>query len=238
MKKQITTLCLLFFAGISSYSQSFVESNQTYSITTEGNKYIVSGFVPYEGMTDEIIYVNTLLWAIENVSPQLREGINDVNIAGKSFNCNIVIASPAGSGQNDTYFCKAIFRVADGKLIYYLCDIFIESTNFVSKKITPMEKLTPDKKPAHRQQMDKFEQAESAILNQLFDYISTYRPSTISHWNEITARKPVKGMTEDECRLAFGKPQSILETSGEVQWMYSSSFYLFFRDGVVSTIIK
>lgn len=29
-------------------------------------------------------------------------------------------------------------------------------------------------------------------------------------------------MTEDECLLAFGKPQTIQESNGEVQWMYSA----------------
>ena len=45
-------------------------------------------------------------------------------------------------------------------------------------------------------------------------------------------------MTEDECRLAVGKPQTVLESNGEVQWMYSSSFYVFFKNGRVETIIK
>jgi hypothetical protein len=49
---------------------------------------------------------------------------------------------------------------------------------------------------------------------------------------------PVKGMNEDECRLAFGKPQVVLESNGEVQWMYSSSFYIFFRSGKVISYIK
>ena len=45
-------------------------------------------------------------------------------------------------------------------------------------------------------------------------------------------------MTEDECRLAFGKPLTIMETGGEIQWMYNRSFYLFFKEGRVQTIIK
>ncbi|KAB4178413.1 hypothetical protein GAQ34_23190, partial [Bacteroides uniformis] len=60
----------------------------------------------------------------------------------------------------------------------------------------------------------------------------------ITHWNEININKPVKGMTEDECLLACGKPQTIQESNGAVQWMYSSSFYLFFKNGHVETIIK
>ena len=49
---------------------------------------------------------------------------------------------------------------------------------------------------------------------------------------------PVKGMTEEECLMAFGKPRSVQENNGEVQWMYSGSFYLFFRNGKVETIVR
>ena len=106
------------------------------------------------------------------------------------------------------------------------------------KKVTPLEMLTPDKKAAHKQTMEDFTQIESSVLNKLFDFISTNQLSEITHWDAISIRKPIKGMNEDECRLAFGKPQSILETNGEIQWMYSSSFYLFFKNGQVQTIIK
>ena len=60
----------------------------------------------------------------------------------------------------------------------------------------------------------------------------------VSGFTSFSIGKPVKGMTEDECRLAFGKPQTVLESNGEVQWMYSSSFYVFFKNGRVETIIK
>ena len=86
--------------------------------------------------------------------------------------------------------------------------------------------------------MDDFVQVESQVLNKMFDFIVTNQLSPITHWNEISINKPVKGMTEDECLLAFGKPQTIQESNGEVQWMYSSSFYLFFKNGHVETIIK
>lgn len=86
--------------------------------------------------------------------------------------------------------------------------------------------------------MDDFVQVESQVLNKMFDFIITNQLSPITHWNEININKPVKGMTEDECLLAFGKPQTIQESNGEVQWMYSSSFYLFFKNGHVETIIK
>ncbi|WP_368126758.1 hypothetical protein, partial [Bacteroides caccae] len=178
------------------------------------------------------------LWTVENVCPKLREGITEANVPAKSFSCDLVLASQADSKQNNTYYCKAIFRVAEGKLVYYLSDVLIESSVLVMKKVTAMEKLQPEKKASHKEIMDDFVQVESQMLNRMFDFIATHQLSPITHWNEISIGKPVKGMTEDECRLAFGKPQTVLESNGEVQWMYSSSFYVFFKNGRVETIIK
>lgn len=95
------------------------------------------------------------------------------------------------------------------------------------KKLTPMEKLQPEKRTSHKETMDDFVHIESQMLNKMFDFVSTNQLSPISHWNEISIGKPVKGMTEDECLLAFGKPQTVSESNGEVQWMYSSSFIFF-----------
>ena len=101
-----------------------------------------------------------------------------------------------------------------------------------------MENLKPEKKEAHKEIMNDFVKSESQALNKLFYFIITNKVSTITHWSDIAISRPVKGMTEDECLMAFGKPRSIQENNGEVQWMYSGSFYLFFRNGVVETILR
>ncbi len=231
-------LCCLFGCTLPSVAQTFIETGKKYPLIQEAGKYVVSGFVPFANVRDEDIYANVLLWTIENVCPQLKEGITEMNVAARSFTCNLALTSPEGSGQKSTYYCRAIFRVAEGKLTYYLSNITVEAPILVIKKITPMEKLNPEKKEAHRQIMDDFVVSGSQLLNNIFDFVVTNRPSAITHWQEISIGKPVKGMTEDECRLAFGKPQTVMEANGEVQWMYNSSFYLFFKDGHVQTIIK
>lgn len=235
---RISILLLFMFHIFTLSSQTFVETGNIYPLNIDGNKYVVSGFVSFENLNDEEIYANALLWTVENVCPKQQEGITKRDVKDKSFNCDFILGSLAGSGLDNTYYCRALFRVADKKLVYYLSDILIESPAFVMKKVTPLEKLTPEKKTSHKQTMDDFIQVESSVLNKLLDFISSNKLSEITHWNEISIRKPVKGMTEDECRLAFGKPQTVLETNGEVQWMYNSSFYLFFKNGQVQTIIK
>lgn len=232
-------ILFLFLSRIFTLAgQTFVETGNTYPISVDGNKYVVSGFTPFENLKDEEIYANALLWTVENICPKLQEGITKKDVKSKSFSCDLVLASLADSEFNNTYYCRIILRVADNKLIYYLSDVLIESSVFVMKKVTPLEKLMPDKKATHRQIINDFVQVESSVLNKIFDFINTNKLPEITHWNEISISKPIKGMTEVECRLAFGKPQTILETNGEVQWMYNSSFYLFFKNGHVQTIIK
>lgn len=235
---RLLILFLSLFPVFTLSAQTFVETGNSYPISVDGTKYVVSGFTSFNNLKDEEIYANALLWTVENVCPRLQEGITSRDVKAKSFSCDLVLASLAGSGLDNTYYCQIIFRIADGKLIYYLSDVLIESPAFVMKKVTPLEKLTPEKKASHKQAMDDFIQVESSVLNKLFDFVSINKLSEITHWNEINIRKPINGMTENECRLAFGKPQTILETNGEVQWMYSSSFYLFFKNGRVQTIIK
>ena len=68
--------------------------------------------------------------------------------------------------------------------------------------------------------------------------IQTNRLPAITHWEEIRLRKAAVGMNETECFLAFGKPQTVLESNGQVQWMYTSSFHLFFKNELVYTVLK
>ena len=122
-------------------AQTFVEIGNTYPVSVDGNKYVVNGFITFDKLTDEEIYANTLLWTVENVCPKLQEGINDRNDKGKSFRCDWIIGSLAGSGFENTYYCRVNFRVADQKLVYYISDVLIESPAFVMKKVTPSRKV-------------------------------------------------------------------------------------------------
>lgn len=216
---------------------SFSETGTIYPIESDGQKYVVSGFVSIANQSDENIFANTLLWCVENVCPQLRDGINDVDVTKKKFSCDIVLDSAPGSGLENTYYCTARFSVAAGRLIYHLSDIRIESQSVVFKKVTPMERLNPDKKESHKKTMDDFTQSESSTLNAIFDFVKENQPQ-VTHWNEIGIRKPIEGMTFDECLITFGKPKTTHESGGETQWMYSTSFILFFRDGKVCTILN
>lgn len=238
IKRQILIITCLLAGVFSALGQTFTELKTQYPISADGKNYVVSGFIPLDKMSDETIFANTLLWTINNVCPELRKGIHDLNVSAKSFHCDWVLSSNADSNQQNVYFCQARFQVKEGKLIYYLSNILIESSVLMIKRQTPMEKLKPEKKESHKEIVDDFVLSESYALNKLFDFVTTNKVTAITHWSDIAISRPVKGMTEDECLMAFGKPRSIQENNGEVQWVYSSSFYLFFRKGRVETIIR
>jgi hypothetical protein len=216
---------------------SFSDRAQQYNLSDEGEKKVVTGFVSFS-KNDQSIFANSLLWAIENISSKERENLRDINFNTNSFSSNLILSSEDGSKQKNTYYCKLKLKVNEGRLVFHISDIMIESTVLIAKKQTRIEKLQPEKKVAHQDVIDDFVGLESKVLNSLFDYVNTYKLSTISHMDEVKMGIPVKGMNEDECRLAFGKPQVVLESNGEVQWMYSSSFYIFFRSGKVVSYIK
>lgn len=230
-------VCALAIVSAAAQNYSFSDRAQQYSLSDEGDKKVVTGFVSFS-KDDQTIFANSLLWAIENISPKERENLRDINFNTNSFNANLVLASSEDSRLKNTYYCKLKIKVNEGRLVFHISDITIESTVLIAKKVTGVEKLQPEKKSAHQDIIDDFVGLESKVLNSLFDYVNTYKLSTISHMNEVKMGIPVKGMNEDECRLAFGKPQVVLESNGEVQWMYSSSFYIFFRSGRVVSYIK
>lgn len=238
IKRHFLIIICLLAGFVSASGQTFSELKTQYPVSADGENYVVSGFIPFSGMSDETIFANTLLWTINNVCPEFRKGIHELNITAKSFYCDWVLGSNADSKQKNVYYCKAKFQVKEGKLIYFLSDILIESSVLMMKRQTPMEKLKPEKKESHKEIVDDFVLSESQVLNKLFDFITTNKLSAITHWDDIAISRPVKGMTEEECLMAFGKPRSVQENNGEVQWMYSGSFYLFFRNGKVETIVR
>ena len=115
-------------------STDFHRTEKSYPVSTDGNKYVVSGFTPFSGMQDVNIYANALLWTVKNVCPQLREGITEVNAPAKNFSCDLILASQADSNQKEYLLLQSPVSSKDGKLVYYLSNIRIESSAVIMKK--------------------------------------------------------------------------------------------------------
>ncbi|HRF86106.1 MAG TPA: hypothetical protein PLN34_06045 [Alloprevotella sp.] len=232
--KQLLTLSLLFMLTLTASAQV-----KTYHVetTSDGNR-AVSAFIPFEAKNSEAIFANTLLWTVEHICPQLREGIKEVDVPNKSIKCDWTLASDPNSGSKNKYYCKATFRVLDNKFIFYISDIQIESSILLSKKITPIKRLDPDKKKAHQEMMEDFEQTISSALNELINYIGKHEMSPVKHWTAIGQGEPVNGMTKEEVLMACGRPLLSSESGEETQWKYNGSLYVFFKNGIVNNVLK
>lgn len=237
MKKIIVFALMLCGLVISAQADTFSEIGQKYELSLDDKKWVISGFTPFANGSDGDIFANTLLWTVDKVCPQLRDGITDVDVNKFKFSVDMALGSMPGSGLENIYYCTATFSVVQGRLVYYVHNIKIESKSMLFKKVTPIEKLNPEKKEAHKETMEDFVASISSTLNSLFDFVNEYKPQ-VTHWKEIGYRKPINGLTEDECRIAFGKPKTIYENNGVVQWSYNSYFSLFFENGKVVSILN
>lgn len=122
MTKQrfLAIIYLLIGIILPAIAQTFTEQKKTYPVSADGSKYVVSGFTSFSPASDEHIYANALLWTVENVCPKLREGITEANVPAKSFSCDLYSPRKQIQSRTTPIIAKPFFRVAEGKLVYYL----------------------------------------------------------------------------------------------------------------------
>ena len=217
--------------------QTYTEIGEVYPLASDGTDLVLSGFKDLK-LSDDTIIANAYIWTLENICPQLREGITETSFPGKKFGFDVKFEHLASDMKLHQYSAHVTIRAKDGKLVYLVSNISqTSSLGGVVNRVTPLVKVAAKDTPANRRILSGAEEAASSMLNQLFDYVVTRKLQPIRHWDDINIQRPVKGMNTDECLLAFGKPLVVSGTD-EIQWMYGNSFFLFFRNGVVTTILK
>ncbi len=229
---------LVMFVCHNVYAQQQNLYDRTYPLCNSDIGIVISGNSDFYNIVEENIFAKAMMWTICNVCPVMREGISTLDIKGRTFTVNLVLASPEGVGLKNVYYSKMTLQIKENKLQFLISGIMVESKSSIINKVMAFEQLNPQKKENHSKAMDEYERLSSRVVNSMIEYIDKAELQPITHWNEINAGTPIKGMNETECVLAFGKPQSIKEADGEVQWMYSGSFYLFFKDGKVVNVVK
>jgi hypothetical protein len=89
---------------------------------------------------------------------------------------------------------------------------------------------------------DKYLSDDEKFTTAFLLYNPKLKYSKISNeiWNLICSEQVRVGMTKQQCKLSWGEPESINKTSGSwgvhEQWVYSSSSYLYFDNGILSSI--
>lgn len=204
--------------------------------TTDGKRQI-TGYMTCKSGSDKSVFANAMLWTVNNVCQQFLDKITSVNISDNSLQCDLDFNSLERSGKKNIYHCKLMVRVAEGKLLYTVSDVTIESTIVVLRKQSSLDRLNPEEKETHKEIIIDFEQSASYWLNSLFDFVENNRIKPVTHWEDIEQRRAVKGMTEDEVLLTLGKPL-LITGNDEIQWKYGSSYFVFLKGGKVVSVLK
>lgn len=190
--------------------------------------------------TPEGIFLNALLWEINRTEFQ-KEGEEETVLKKewekRQFEKRMAWRNPQSSS---CYRFLLSVKVTDNILSVTVSDITYETETSVIKlvKRLPFEKLQPEKKPKHKEYLDEFAALYQAYSKQMIEAVTSNHPPIIGHWTEIKEGTVVKGMTEDECMLAMGKPASIQKQGNKTEWMYDAYTYLFFENGTLTSFIK
>ncbi len=190
--------------------------------------------------TEEGIFLNALLWTIEN--REVREADEevldiDVDYDKRQFALETLRTNPK-TGSLYRYVLSV--KVTDNIITMLASDITYEAETAVIKlvKRLPFEKLQPEKKPKHKAYLDEYAVLYQACFRKMLEAVSVDEPPVITHWREIKEKNIVKGMTEAECILSLGRPASVQKQGSKTEWMYDSYTYLFFENGVLSSFIR
>ena len=235
MKKRLVVYLAVFFAAVFSQLQA---QKSSYPISYDGNKAVVTGFVSFEPLSDEHIFANAYFWVLDNVCTVRKDEIKDMDIENKSFKFNVKATSLETSKLKNIYTMEISVKVLSGKLVFYISDVWIEGQNGLIRKTVALNSLKIETKAKDKEIADDFVRSESSILNKMFAFININDMQKISHWSDIANENVVKGMNEDEVRLSVGKPRTIIDSGKEIQWMYNASFYIFFKNGKVDSIMR
>lgn len=192
--------------------------------------------------TAEGIFLNALLWMIENKEPECNvaeeeKSVFEVDYDKKQYATELVLANAQNTSR---YRCSFSAKVADNIVTVLASHITYEAETNVIKlvKRLPFEKLQPEKKPKHKEYLQEFAALHKKTIKQMLEAITKQPAPSVTHWTEIKEKNVVKGMNKSECLLAFGKPASIQRQGNKEEWMYNSYTYVFFEDGIVSSLIK
>lgn len=217
-------------------SPSFDES-KIYKSSIVDKKLVFTGFEMLRGLSDETIFVNALVWAINN-SSKLKDDFIKIDYQKMSFECNKIYQS-TNQKEPTTFRMNYSVRVSDNMLTFLVSDILAENPGPLSLvKKQYFDKLNVEKKPKHAQLLNEFTTINSGVLNSMFKFIKTNRLPTITHWNEISQNIVVNGMNQIEALLSYGKPIDSKKTDNREQWMFGNSIYLFFTDGLVTSVLR
>lgn len=214
-----------------------VDGVTVYRPTIDNGNAVISGLIDIPDIDKERVFVAMMVYAADNLDLE-TEKIDNVDYSKKRF----VVARNVSEGEGKdaaTYTYNNAFQAFDGIMSFLAYEI---SIGYREKGIIPrtlaFEKLKPEKNTRHKELIENFSILNSKYLDGMARFVKNADNISVSHWDEINARKIVKGMNATEVKLIAGRPRNITESGSREKWMYNNDFVVVFTDGIVSNVVQ
>lgn len=176
-----------------------------------------------------------MLWIIDRANVG-KDNIIEYDMQGQDVTAKLRFAATDNAKQ--VYACNVKITISSGQVVVTAGDIKSLTTNLFGETVLPFEKLNLEKKEKHKEMFNEYARLANKELNKLVKFIQTNDPGSLPHWNQVCADEISAGMNETECKIVKGKPLSVTSGSERTQWMYSTSEYLIFTNGLLKAHIR
>lgn len=176
---------------------------------------------------------------------ETKDNLRKIIPANTIWKCTDVLVLP-GKVELTDYVSRVILNLENEKYgtYYVYADKIIDNRNSEHRYFMSLEEFS--KYTAYNNQLKAAAKAKAeAAAKQAAIERENYRKSIINRYGEqvgnaILSGKVLIGMTSTQCRESWGSPKTINRTTSRYgvreQWVYAGSRYLYFENGILTTI--
>lgn len=176
---------------------------------------------------------------------ETKDNLRKLIPANTIWKCTDVLVLP-GKVELTDFVSRVILNLENEKYgtYYVYADEIIEDRNSEHRYFMSLEEF--NKYTAYNNQLKAAAKAKAeAAAKQAAIERENYRKSIINRYGEqvgnaILSGNVLIGMTSTQCREAWGSPKTINRTTSRYgvreQWVYAGSRYLYFENGILTTI--
>lgn len=222
---------VFFLLGL-AITLSLGASAQTFKVTDEKGKRIISCTQYNSGLDEDLEFAKVMKWAI-NRGEEHRDGISAID-----FYSRTLVTDFAWDDDDIKFSSKLQIQVTKTQYIFSFFDIVAQGGGGLKSLIgikMDFNKINPEKKEKHKQMqnmfMTKAQQAVTVAYNRIVD-----SNVDITNWTNVTNGRLEKGMTLDEAFLIYGKPITLNRRDNEIQADFNTFTHVLFVNNRVVRI--
>ncbi|WP_291528600.1 hypothetical protein [Bacteroides sp. UBA939] len=254
MKTKISLVLMALFTCTNMIAQSadiekYMKGTDVASIDNQliyhDGKIGVSGSILTQGKSAQQSFISSIMFFAENIPS--RNVIKKIDEQGNFFVIVMNIISESNFSKNGgRYNFRIGIMTTDNSIVYKVDEIkYVKQSGLLlsNTKEETFEKIFPNEKSLQTKNTlvkQEFTKGINDLIMKLSNHCINNSYPIINHWAEIKSEKVKIGMTTEECILSWGKPEKVntTTTSSNVheQWIYPNDSYLYFEDGILTTI--